>query len=215
MRLMREEVLETAGLALGRNVFEVSQQEAERRLAAHPWIAEAHVRRRLPGRYEIEIRERRAVALLVLGEVFLVAEDGAVFKRAEEGDPIDLPVITGVERARFTRDRAFRTSVLLEAVALLSDYRGAGLWAREPIGELHVERDDGLSLYVGDDATYVRLGHGPFRAKLRRLRTVLDQLAARSARAAYVYLDNDRRPDRVTVRVREPEEGSRAALDAH
>ena len=58
----------------------------------------------------------------------------------------------------------------------------------------------------------MRLGHGPFRDKLRRLRTVLDELGERGARALYVYLDNERRPDRVTVRVRdepvepEPEE---------
>lgn len=214
VRTSREELLERAGLALGRNVFDVSPEEAEARLSAHPWIAEALVTRRLPGSYDIEVRERRAVALLALGEVFLVAEDGAVFKRAEDGDPIDLPVITGVERERFLRDRAFRTSILLEAVALLHDYRGAGLARREPIGELHVERDDGLSLYVGDDATYVRLGHGPFRPKLRRLRTVLDELGRRGARAEYVYLDNERRPDRVTVRVREPDEGSTAAAAA-
>lgn len=214
VRTSREELLERAGLAIGRNVFDVSPEEAEARLSAHPWIAEALVTRRLPGSYDIEVRERRAVALLALGEVFLVAEDGAVFKRAEDGDPIDLPVITGVERERFLRDRAFRTSILLEAVALLHDYRGAGLARREPIGELHVERDDGLSLYVGDDATYVRLGHGPFRPKLRRLRTVLDELGRRGARAEYVYLDNERRPDRVTVRVREPDERSTAAAAA-
>jgi cell division protein FtsQ len=211
VRLTREEILALAGLALERNVFDVAPEDAERRIAEHPWIAEAHVRRRLPGSYAIEVRERRPVALLVLGDVFLVAEDGAVFKKAEDGDPLDLPVITGVDRDRFTRDRAFRTSVLLEAVALLHDYRGAGLWNREPIGELHVERDDGLSLYVGEDLTYVRLGHGPFREKLRRLRTVLDELGERGARAAYVYLDNERRPDRVTVRVREPDEPPTAA----
>lgn len=205
VRISREELLDIAGLALGKNVFEVAPEDAERSLSEHPWIAEAHVRRRLPGTYEVEVRERRAVALLVLGEVFLVADDGAVFKPVEEGDPIDLPVITGIERERFLRDRGFRTSVVLEAVALLHDYRGAGLWTSEPIGELHVERDDGLSLYLGDDATYVRLGHGPFRPKLTRLRTVLDELGQRGARAEYVYLDNERRPDRVTVRVREPE----------
>ena len=206
VRISREEVLDIAGLAIGKNVFAVAPEDAERSLSAHPWIAEAHVRRRLPGSYEVEVRERRAVALLVLDEVFLVADDGAVFKRVEEGDPIDLPVITGIERERFLRDRAFRTSVVLEAVALLHDYRGAGLWTSEPIGELHVESDDGLSLYVGDDATYVRLGHGPFRPKLSRLRTVIDELGQRGARAEYVYLDNERRPDRVTVRVREPED---------
>ncbi len=205
-RLTREEILSQAGIALETNVFDVSPQEAEERLTEHPWIAEARVRRRLPSRYEIEVRERRAVALLALGDVFLVADDGSVFKRAEEEDPIDLPVITGIDRDRFTRDRAFRTSVLLEVVALVHDYQGAGLLRREPIGEVHVERDGGLSLYVGDDATYVRLGHGPFRPKLRRLRTVLDELSRRGARALYVYLDNERRPDRVTVRIREPEE---------
>jgi cell division protein FtsQ len=211
VRLAREEILDTAGLAEGRNVFDVAPEEAEERLDAHPWIAEADVRRRLPGTYTVEVRERRAVALLALGELYLVSEDGAVFKEVEAGDPVDLPVITGVDRERFTRDRGFRTSVLLEAVALLHDYRGAGLWRREPIGELHVERDDGLSLYVGDDATYVRLGHGPFRAKLRRLRTVLDELGERGARALYVYLDNERRPDRVTVRVRDDGELAEAS----
>lgn len=204
VRLSREDILERAGLALGQNVFEMAPEEAERRLNEHPWIADAQVRRRLPSSYEIDVRERRAVALLVLGEVFLVGEDGAVFKRAEENDPIDLPVITGIDRERFVRDRAFRTSIVLEAVALLHDYRGVGLWRREPISELHVEPDDGISLYVGEDASYVRLGHGPFRPKLTRLRTVLGELDQRGARAAYVYLDNERRPDRVTVRVREP-----------
>lgn len=203
VRLTREEVLSQAELAMGNNVFDVSPEEARARLLAHPWIAEANIRRRLPGSYTIEVRERRAVALLALGDVFLVSDGGAIFKRVEGNDPIDLPVITGIDRERFTRDRAFRTSVLLETVALLHDYRGAGLWSREPIFEIHVERDDGLSLYVGGDATYVRLGHGPFRDKLRRLRTVLDELSERGARALYVYLDNERRPDRVTVRVRE------------
>ncbi|MCB9597966.1 MAG: FtsQ-type POTRA domain-containing protein [Sandaracinaceae bacterium] len=203
VRLSREEVLARAGLALGANVFDVAPEDAEAALLEHPWIEEASVTRRLPGSYTIEVRERRPVALLALGDVFLVSENGAVFKAVEDDDPIDLPVITGIERERFTHDRVYRTSILLEAVALLHDYRGAGLARREPIGEVHVERDDGLSLYIGGDATYVRLGHGPFREKLGRLRTVLDELGGRGARAEYVYLDNERRPDRVTVRVRD------------
>ena len=69
--------------------------------------------------------------------------------------------------------------------------------------EIHFERDGTLSMYVGDDATYVRLGRAPYQAKLRRLRRVLDELGRRDARAEYVYLDNVRRPDRVTVRLRE------------
>jgi cell division protein FtsQ len=54
---------------------------------------------------------------------------------------------------------------------------------------------------VGDDALYTRLGRGPFREKLARLRQVLDRLAQDHQKASYVYLDNVRHPDRVTVRL--------------
>ncbi len=209
-RLDEETVVGAAALAVGQNVFDTGPEDAEARLLRHPWIAEADVSRRLPDSFTVTVREHHAVVVISLTKtdddpagLYLVAEDGTVFKRVGEGDPVDLPVVTGVDRGRFIRDRAFRTSVLLEVVALLHDYRGAGLWRREPIGEIHVESNDGLSLYVGDDALHVRLGRGPYRQKLRRLRRVLDRLGEQESRAAYVYLDNVRRPDRVTVRLRD------------
>lgn len=201
-RLERAEVEAASGLAVGQNVFEVAPEDAQRALERHPWVASATVRRRLPGSFEVELREHRAVAILAVDGLFLIGEDGTVFKELSDEDPVDLPVVTGVDRERFTSDRAYRTSLLLEVVALMHDYRGAGLWRREPIAEIHIENDDGLSLYVGVDASYVRLGRGPYRQKLRKLRQVLDRLDEREARAAYVYLDNVRRPDRVTVRLR-------------
>lgn len=200
-RLTRAEVLAAAGLREGQNVFETGPEEAEQRLGDHAWIVAAHVERRLPGTFVVHVRERHAVAVLALGALYLVAEDGAVFKRVGAEDPVDLPVITGVERERFTSDRAYRTSLLVEVVALLHDWRGAGLLGRAPIGEVHVEADGGLSLYVGDEALYARLGRAPFREKLARFRRVLDRLAQDHQKAAYVYLDNVRHPDRVTVRL--------------
>jgi cell division protein FtsQ len=131
-----------------------------------------------------------------------VSAEGTVFKRLEPGDPIDLPVITGVEPEQFRSDLVFRTELLVHAVALLHDYRDAGLFRREPISEIHREPDSSITLYVGRDAMEVRLGQGPYRKKLRRLRGILDELKGNAGRPAYVYLDNVRRPDRVAVRLR-------------
>ncbi len=212
-RLARDEILETAALGIGQNVFDVSPEEARGRLERHPWIASAEVSRRLPGTFVVDVREHHPVAVLSLaqgegepGGLYLVADDGTVFKRVADGDPVDQPVVTGLGRERFVRDRAWRASVLLEIVALLDDWRGAGLYRREPISEIHVEPDDGLTLYTGASGAAtmeVRLGRGPYRQKLTRLRRVLDELSSDSARPEYVYLDNVRRPDRVTVRVHE------------
>lgn len=201
-RLSEHDLLDAAGLALGQNIFDVSPEDAEARLLAQPWIAEAHVQRRLPGTYRVDVRERSAAALLVLDRIFLVGDDGTLFKPLEPGDPTDLPVVTGIDPERFAADAAHRQALLVNVVALMHDYRDAGLWRREPIAEIHMEPDEGLVLYVGDDAALVRVGKPPFRQKLHRLRGVLDQLGSDKARPAYVYLDNQRRPDRVTVRLR-------------
>lgn len=201
-QLSAREIERIAGLAIGKNVFEVSAEEATAKLQAEPWIESASVQRRLPGTYRIQLKERRALALLAAGELYLVAEDGTAFKPLTAGDPGDLPLITGIELASIEHDRHAAAAVLLQAVALLREYGEAGLMRREPISEIHVEADNSLSAYIGADATHVRMGKAPFRTKLRRLREVFGQLASQNTRAHYVYLDNERRPDRVTVKLR-------------
>jgi cell division protein FtsQ len=201
-RLSESEVLGAAGVALGDNVFDASESDITTALLEHPWIAEAHVERRLPGTLRITLRERVAALVILLEEPYLVSDEGDVFKTLEAGDPVDLPVVTGIDRARFFGERAFRTQVLASILGLLAEWDALGLGHRARIGEVHVEPDDALTLFVGDDGTEVRLGHGPYRANVERFRRVLDELASRSAEPLYVYLDNVRRPDRVTVRVR-------------
>jgi cell division protein FtsQ len=219
-RIERSELLEAAGIDVGKNVFAESPDSVRQRLLKHPWVATAEVSRQLPGRFEVSVTEREPAALLLVeacseraghgsdpgcddpSALYLVSTEGSVFKRLEGEDPVDLPVITGVDRQRFGSDPDFRQGVLMSAVALLGEYRGAGLWQRLPIGEIHVESDDALSIYVGQELTLVRLGHSPFEQKLRRMKKVFDRLDREHASAEYVYLDNERRPDRVTVRLR-------------
>lgn len=201
-RVPTDELEEAMGLAIGDNVFSRSPEEVRAALEAHPWVASATVRRRLPRTFEVEVRERSAALLLLLETPYLVDEDGTVFKAFEEGDPVDLPVVTGVDAERFAAERGYRTELLTAGIALVHEWDAASLTRREPIGEIHVEPDEGLTLFVGEDGTEVRLGRGPYRGKLGRLRRVLDELGRRQSRPLYVYLDNVRRPDRVTVRVR-------------
>lgn len=220
-RLDRSEVLDAAGLDLGVNVFTRAPEDVQARLLRHPWIIAADVQRRLPSRFEISVQEREPVALLVVqacasplartdeespcdegSSLYLVSNDAKMFKRLSGRDPVDLPVITGVTRERLAGDPEFSRRVLTDAVALLEEYRNSGLFQRFAIGEVHLERNDGFSLYVGDDLTYVRLGAPPFADKLLRMKRVFERLAREDAEAEYIYLDNEQRPDRVTVRLR-------------
>jgi cell division protein FtsQ len=200
--LKRADIERIAGLAIGKNIFEVSPEEASARLLAEPWIASADVRRFLPGTYTIQVSERRAVALLALDDLYLVSEEALAFKKLGPGDPADLPLITGIELSSVAQDKRGTALSLVNAVAFLREYASAGVAKSALLSEIHIELDETLSCYVGSDATYVRLGAAPYRGKLKKLREVLSQLASQSARASYVYLDNERRPDRVTVKLR-------------
>ncbi len=195
------DVRRAARLQIGSNVFEISAENARNHLLQHPWIAEAKVVRKLPGRVRIEIVERNPVALVALDQLYLVSEEGAVFKRLGVDDPVDLPVITGIASERFYDDFDYRKAILLRSMALLQDYEGAGLAKREPVSEIHFEGANGIELFVGDDGMNVRLGNGQHRQKLRRLRQVLERLTKENTRPSYVYLDNVRSPERVTVRL--------------
>jgi cell division protein FtsQ len=220
-RIERAELLASAGIDVGRNVFERNPNEVRTRLLKHPWVAEVDVSRRLPGSYAIKLRERAPVALLVVepcneknpeaesesgcddgSALYLLSEDGKLFKRFDAKDPVDLPVITGIDRERFGSDPEFHKTILLEAAQLLHDYRAQGLWQKLPISEIHVEPSDAFSLYVGEGLTLVRLGAAPFAQKLPKMKKVFARLEHEQAVAEYVYLDNEERPDRVTVRLR-------------
>jgi cell division protein FtsQ len=222
VRMERAELLAAAGIAEGRNVFEHSPSDVQARLLKHPWIAEASVSRRLPGSFALSVREREPVALLVVepcsdmsgtrgdegnacddgSALYLLSDDGKLFKRFDAKDPVDLPVVTGVDRERFGGDPEFHQTILLEVAQLVHDYKNQGLWAKLPISEIHVEPSDGFTLYVGTDLTLVRLGVAPFAQKLPKMKKVFARLEQEHASAEYVYLDNEERPDRVTVRLR-------------
>ena len=195
------DVRRAARLQLGSNIFEVSTEDARNHLLQHPWIEEATVVRKLPGRIRLEIIEREPVALVALDHLYLVSKEGAVFKRLGVDDPVDLPVITGIASERFYDDFDYRTAILLRSMALLQDYEGAGLSGAEPVSEIHFEGANGIELFVGHDGMNVRLGNGQHRQKLRRFRQVLERLAREKTRPSYVYLDNVRSPERVTVRL--------------
>jgi len=173
----------------------------ERAVLRHPWVATALVRRRLPPSLEIAITEREPRLLVDLGSTYLVDRDAQVFKRAAPGDGLDLPVVTGFGREDFSQRRAAVENGLRGALALLDEYAREGLVPLAAVQEIHLDADWGVTLYVGDEGTQVRLGQGDLPQKLARLHRVLEALRAEGRRAEVIHLDDRSHPDRVGVRL--------------
>jgi cell division septal protein FtsQ len=60
--LLKEQVVEAAGLKLGVNIFSIDRKSARAKLDSLPQVERAELERVLPNRIEINIRERRPIA---------------------------------------------------------------------------------------------------------------------------------------------------------
>lgn len=89
-------VVAAVGSLRGRPLLLVSLDEVERQLARHPWVAGAAIRKDLPDRLQVEIRERVPVAVLASDESsFWVDRDGRRIEECPAGAAPDLLRITG------------------------------------------------------------------------------------------------------------------------
>jgi cell division protein FtsQ len=93
------EVLSRLGVDTTRSVWDPLDPLAAR-VAAHPQIERAAVRRRLPGTLVVEVTERRPVALVPVGPTLrAVDERGVTLPLDPSRTPVDAPVVTAPPRA--------------------------------------------------------------------------------------------------------------------
>jgi cell division protein FtsQ len=189
------EVLQAAGIDPRTSLAFFDAAEARAKLAAHPLISEAKVRKLYPGEVAIEIVEREAYALWQLnGEVSIIAQDGTVVDKMRDGRFAHLPLVVGPDANKRAKDYV---ALLNEAGELRSHIRGATLVSGR---RWTLKLDNGLD---------VRLPEQDAEGAVRRL--------ARFARE-HRLIDKDiiaidmRQADRVTLRLTEEAAAARAEM---
>ena len=179
-----DEIQELAGVEIGDRLLTVDPDQVAAKLASHPWIASARVRRELPSALAIEVTERRAIASALMGALYLLDESGRPFKRATFDEADGLPVITGVTREQYVALRSTSEAVFREALALFAAYADDAAPPRPKLSEIHIDPRTGFSLVLLDGGGEIRLGRGAAEEKLARLDQILAaRRPARTGRA--------------------------------
>jgi cell division protein FtsQ len=194
------ELIRRSGLALGDNLFRADLPRAARAIESHPWIAAALIERRLPGTLLVTVEEHRPAALVEAGSIYVLDDEGRLFKRAAPEDGLDLPILTGLSRDAWQSRRPELHLRLLSALHLLDAWRAANL-STSALSEVRLEEDSGFTLFAHDSGGLqeIRLGARDLPLKLRRLAQVRAALARRGERAARIDLDNPARPDQAAA----------------
>ena len=217
-RVAREDVLELAGVAEGDKLLSIDTDLVAARVAAHPWVASARVRRELPSVLAIDVVERHAAAVAVLGGLYLIDDSGRPFKRATLEEAEGLVLLTGLTRNQYATLRDASEAAFREALQILDEYGvaepGAGAGAKPParpaLSEIHIDPRYGFSLLLDDGGGEIRLGRGDYPDKLERFDRILTGVRNLGACVPgvlrTVHLDGPNR-DRVPVRLAETPSG--------
>jgi cell division protein FtsQ len=184
------ELLARGGVKSGDNLFRVDLLQAAQGIEAHPWVAAARLTRKLPATIEVNVLEHHPAALVQMGGLYVLDEQGKLFKRAAPEDGLDLPIISGLSRIEPQRELR-----LLQALHFLDTWRTAG-FAVGDLSELRLEDDQAVTLFArdGDGVQEVKLGSADWPLKLRRLSSMRAALARRGEHAAKINLNNPARP---------------------
>ncbi len=179
--LSQREVRDLLGPLLGENILTLDIDEAKSRLSSSPWVASATVRRALPNALEVEIEERRPVALAEMDRLYLMAGDGTLIEpygpRTAE---FDLPVVRGL-RGLPAEARRLHAE---QAGALLSDLGEVGA----EISEVTVTGGGDLRAVLRRSGIVLRLGSPPYRGRVDMFLSLREELLARTPDAVYFDL---------------------------
>lgn len=155
-------IVAMAGLSHGMNLWNVDTQRIAREISRHPWVRHVQVRREFPQRVVIQVEERSAKAILLLGKYYYVDADGNVFQEMKEGEITDLPLLSGLAPQEFSYSS---TPEKIQAALLLSDE----LSRRSlPVSEMQFTKG-GLVVYLASYPVRLHMGWGDWREKLDKL----------------------------------------------
>ena len=200
VRAREAELLRRSGLKPGENLFRADLARAARAIKADPWVSSARLERRLPGEVLVRIAEHRPAALVQLGGLYVLDDEGRLFKRAAAEDALDLPILTGLSREAWLEHKPELQLRLFAALHLLDTWQASG-FPIAAVSEVRLDEGGGFTLFAHDGTGLqeVRLGSSDIALKLRRLAQVRGVLARRGERAARIDLDNPARPDQAAA----------------
>lgn len=164
------EILEGAKINTPTNTLLVPTDAINERLRKYPWVDEIRLKRLFPDKLEIKISERRPVAIVYLDAPYYIDRGGTIFKKIAHNDSTGYPIITGIDRCRYSKDEGILLSHALDLIEWIVDSD-----REDPIqvSEVHVDRDLGLTLYTLDTRIQVEMGVDGFREKYAYLRRLL------------------------------------------
>jgi cell division septal protein FtsQ len=201
-RVSRADIMSAIEINEETNYFKFDPLKARKRLLEHDWVADATVTTHLPNHITVRIQERRPVAVVALGSLYLVDAEGKVFTKTNGLDTLPNLVITGLNKEDLNAEPDKFKAKVRTALALERLYRQNEVSSYRHLDSIHFGVSGRWELMLG--STHVILGSDRFEQRLSYLADVLRTLSRRKVGAEYIMLAPELNRAIVKERVLEP-----------
>jgi len=177
--LSDEELKNLAGFTDNENLLTVSSSKIFEKMIGSPWIRAVSIRKELPDRLHILIKEAEPFALFDLkGRLFIVDEKGKMLEELKDTSVPFLPVITGPPFGK--------KEVFSEALSLVRAIKDKGLLLKKDHIEIIAYKPQEMSVNL--DGVVVKVGTGDYEDKLARLMELEGEIKKRNIHVDYIDL---------------------------
>jgi cell division protein FtsQ len=211
-RMSRGEVLALLEAVRGENMVTADLEGWRQKLLSSPWVADAALRRQLPGTLAVAISEREPMGIGRIGdELYLLDQRGMVI---DEFGPnyaeFDLPIIDGLAAAPAAQETSGGALVDETRAALagrlLSELQRHPALARR-VSQIDVTDSRDAAVILKGDTALIRVGTERF---VERIQSYLDLAPALRERVPQIDYVDLRFDERVYVKPQAPGSGLRA-----
>ena len=193
-RMSRGEVVALLDGLRGTNMIAVDLESWREKLLRSPWVADAAIRRLLPGTVAVAISERQPMGIGRVGDdLYLIDDRGGIIDQfGPNYAELDLPIINGLAAAPRDNGPLIDEARAELAVRVLASLQGRPDLARR-VSEIDVSDVRDAVLLLKGDTALVRVGSEQFAERLQSYLDLAPALRARINAIDYVDLRFDER----------------------
>ncbi len=157
--LSENEILYSSKIKLGENIFKLDLKESKNSLMQEPWIKEAVIKRLIPNKIIISVKEREAAAFVCIGdEYFTSSKEGLVLSKIDKPEEgFSLPLISGLE---ITEIKIGEIIDKTEYKTALESINSAEVIIPKKFNQIIILSSDDFMIYSEDSTLKIRV-NGP------------------------------------------------------
>lgn len=170
------EVVALAAVQPGISMINLKPSTIRKRILKNPWIEKVSVRRKIPHTIAITVVERKPIAFVNLGSVYLADHRGRLWP-LKSYTYWNLPVFSGLADTLIgSTDHRLKTSHLIKMKTFLREARPAEDENSLGISQVDFSREGVIGIKLGSNALYAELKSNRVREGVKNLQKILETI---------------------------------------